>query len=90
VVRGDLQDPIEDTYAATLAIWNFRAIVSIANYFDLELKQYDVPTTFLNAILNRTLYAHIPEGVQHLEWTELLQVVRALYGLQESLLLWFE
>ena len=34
---------------ATLAIRNFRALVAIANYFDLELKQYDVPTAFLNA-----------------------------------------
>jgi hypothetical protein len=52
VVRGDLQEPLEDTYAATLAIRNFRALIAIANYFDLELKQYDVPTAFLNAKLN--------------------------------------
>ena len=37
VVRGDLQSPLDDTYAATLAVRNFRALISIANYFDLEL-----------------------------------------------------
>ncbi|KAI0991462.1 hypothetical protein K3495_g16725, partial [Podosphaera aphanis] len=61
VVRGDLQESLENTYAATLAIRNFRALVSIANYFDLELKQYDVPTAFLNAKLNRKLYVETPD-----------------------------
>jgi hypothetical protein len=36
-------------YAAILAIYNFCALIAIANYFNLELKQYNVPTTFLNA-----------------------------------------
>lgn len=90
VIRGDLQDPLEDTYAATLAIRNFRAMIAIANYFDMELRQYDVPTAFLNARLNRKLYAQTPDGVHHLEHVELLEVLRALYGLKESPLLWYE
>ncbi|KAI0992158.1 hypothetical protein K3495_g16028, partial [Podosphaera aphanis] len=89
VVRGDLQEPLDDTYAATLAIRNFRALVSIANYFDLELKQYDVPTAFLNAKLNRKLYAETPDGLKSSEG-EILEVLLALYGLKESPLLWYE
>ena len=54
--RGDLQAPLDDTYAATLAIRNFRALIAIANYFDLELKQYNVPTAFLKAKINCKLY----------------------------------
>ena len=67
VVRGDLQVPLDNTYAATLAIRNFRALIAIANYFDLELKQYDVPTAFLNAKINRTVYAETPETFRHTE-----------------------
>ena len=52
VIRSDLEDPLENTYAATLAICNFQALILIANYFDLELKQYNTPTAFLNAKLN--------------------------------------
>lgn len=91
VVRGDLQSPLDDTYAATLAVRNFRALISIANYFDLELYQYDVPVAFLNARMNRKLYAYTPEGVDEIEsgLGELLLVLRALYGLKESPLLWF-
>jgi hypothetical protein len=89
VVRGDLQAPLDNTYAATLAIRNFRALIAIANYFDLELKQYDVPTAFLNANINRTLYAETPEAFRHIEG-EIMRVLRALYGLKESPALWYD
>ncbi|CAE7022001.1 Pol protein [Pyrenophora teres f. teres] len=88
VVRGDLQAPLDNTYAATLAIRNFRALIAIANYFDLELKQYDVPTAFLNARINRTLYAETPAAFRHTKG-EVMRVLRALYGLKESPVLWY-
>jgi hypothetical protein len=88
VVRGDLQAPLDNTYAATLAIRNFRALIAIANYFDLELKQYDVPTAFLNAYINRKLYAETPEAFRYIEG-EIMRVLRALYGLKESPILWY-
>ena len=83
VVRGDLQAPLDNTYAATFAIRNFRALIAIANYFDLELKQYDVPTAFLNAKINRRVYAETPEAFRYTKG-EIMLVLRALYGLKES------
>jgi hypothetical protein len=88
VVRGDLQAPLDNTYAATLAIRNFRALIAIANYFDLELKQYDVPTAFLNAQIDRKLYAETPKAFRHIEG-EIMLVLRALYSLKESPILWY-
>lgn len=88
VVRGDLEAPLDNTYAATLAIRNFRALIAIANYFNLELKQYDVPTAFLNAKLDRKLYAETPEAFRHTEG-EIMLVLRALYGLKEAPILWY-
>jgi len=85
VVRGDLQQLYGDTYAATLAARTFRALIAIANQFGLELLQYDVPNAFLNATLNQKLYAETPAGFE--KDGELLQVLRALYGLKESPLL---
>jgi hypothetical protein len=49
----------------------------------LELKQYDVPTAFLNANINRTLYAETPEAFRYTEG-EIMRVLRALYGVKES------
>ena len=63
--------------------------MAIANYFDLELKQYDVPTAFLNGRLNRKLYAEMPDALKCREG-EILEVLLALYGLKESPLLWYE
>ena len=47
--------------------------------------QYDVLNAFLNATLNRKLYAETPDSFKMDR--ELLQVLRALYGLKESPLL---
>lgn len=88
VIRGDLQQPYGDTYAATLAARTFRALVAISNQFGLELVQYDVPNAFLNAKLDRKLYVETPDGFK--KDGELLQVLRALYGLKESPLLWYK
>jgi hypothetical protein len=88
VVRGDLQAPLDNTHAATLVIRNFRALIAIANYFDWELKPYDVPTAYLNANINRMLYAETPEAFRHTEG-KIMHVHRALYGLKESPVLWY-
>jgi hypothetical protein len=79
---------IDDMYAATLTIRNFRALIAIANQFNLELKQYDVPTAFLNAKITRKLYAETPEAFCHIEG-EIMLVLRALYGLKKSPILWY-
>jgi hypothetical protein len=39
----------EDTYAATLAIRIFRALMAIAAYFNIEVRQYDAVNAFTNA-----------------------------------------
>jgi hypothetical protein len=54
-------------YAATLAICNFRALIAIANYFNLKLKQYNVSTAFLNAKINCKLYAEIPKAFYYIK-----------------------
>ena len=54
----------------------------------MELKQYDVPTASLNANINRTLYAETPEAFRYTEG-DIMRVLRALYGLKESPVLWY-
>jgi hypothetical protein len=48
-VRGDLQTTAEKTYAATLAIRGFRALIAIKAYFNLKTRQYDAVNAFTNA-----------------------------------------
>ena len=86
VVQGDLQKPYKDTYAATLAVKSFQALIAIINYFGLVAMQYDAPYAFLNASLNRKLYVETPYIFRRRDGA-LLRVLRVLYSLQELLLL---
>ena len=85
--RGDLQATEQDTYAATLAARTFRALMAIAAAFNLEIKQYDAVNAFANSALNEEIYCLSPEGFERDElcW----RLLRALYGLKQSPLLWY-
>jgi hypothetical protein len=89
VVRGDLQhSKHSDTYAATLAAKIFRALMAIAAYFDLEIAQYDAVNAFTNSYIDELVYIEYPEGFKELN--HYLKLLRALYGLTRSPLLWFK
>jgi Reverse transcriptase (RNA-dependent DNA polymerase) len=86
-VRGDLQYTEQDTYAATLAARTFRALISVTAAFDLEIRQYDAVNAFTNSTLNEEIYCQAPEGFERVGYCWLL--LRALYGLKQSPLLWY-
>jgi len=84
-VQGDLQTTQEDTYAATLATRIFRALIAIAAYFNLEIRQYNAVNAFTNAELTIPVYCHPPEGFS--DSNHLWKLIRALYSLKTSPLL---
>ena len=89
-VRGDLQDPTQlDTYATTLAARIFRTLMAIIAAFDLEACQYNAVNAFTNSSLDETVYCACPEGYNNIEGNCLL-LLRALYGLRRSPLLWLK
>jgi hypothetical protein len=87
IVRGDLQAQYGDMYAATLAARLFQALMALACAFNLKAMQYDVPNTFLNATLDRTLYVRTPDGFQD-KYGQTLRLIQALYDLKEASCLW--
>jgi hypothetical protein len=78
----------EDTYAATLAARIFRFLVALMAAFGLKAFQYDVLNAFLNAEVNRKIFVQTLEGYVD-QFGPLLQLWRALYGLKEAPLLWY-
>ncbi|KAF2970752.1 hypothetical protein GQX73_g2825 [Xylaria multiplex] len=92
VARGDLQveDTLQSTYAATLAAKTFRIMMAIAAQFDLEVKQFDVISAFLNAARTgeKPVACELPDGFKQESKAALLN--RALYGLRDSPLLWYK
>ena len=87
VVRGDLEEvSVEDVYAATLTIKIFRCLVALIPAFDMKTRQFDTIYAFLNAKADRTIHVYMPDGFA-IDGKCLL-LVRALYRLRKSPLLW--
>ncbi len=88
-VRGDLQPLTSDeTYAATLASRVFRFMMALVAAFDLETHHYDAVNAFLNSMIDRTTYVSPPPGF-HMP-NQVLQLLKALYGLRQSPKLWWQ
>lgn len=89
-VRGDMQpvNTLQSTYAATLAAKSFRIAMAIAARYDLEIEQFDVVNAFLHATLEGDpVYCELPDGFK--EHGKCAEVRRALYGLRDAPLLWY-
>jgi hypothetical protein len=61
--------------------------MALACAFNFKAMQYDVPSAFPNAFLDRTLYVRTPDGFQD-KYGQILQLLHALYGLKEAPRLW--
>ena len=91
-VRGDLQKTEQDTAAATLAIRVFRALMALTASFDLTAKQYDAVNAFINSAMNEEVFVDYPEGIAlppNIK-NPCFLLLRALYGLKQSPLLWLQ
>jgi hypothetical protein len=86
-VRGDLQPLSEkETYAATLAGRSFRMLIALAARWDLEIRQLDAVNAFPNSELDEEVYVELPDGFKISG--KVGRLLRALYGLRRSPLLW--
>ncbi|KAJ6030953.1 uncharacterized protein N7446_007597 [Penicillium canescens] len=86
-VRGDLETiSSEEKRAATLAARTARMIFALVAAFDLDLRQLDAVTAFLNSRLEKEVYTRMPEGFVTIGKCWKLQ--KALYGLRISPRLW--
>ncbi|KAL1952902.1 hypothetical protein VTO42DRAFT_3967 [Malbranchea cinnamomea] len=89
-VRGDLQDPIElDRRACILAARAFRVLMAISAAFDLDIEQLDAVNAFCNSDIDELVYVEEPPGFKSREEDSVLQLLKALYGLRHSPLLWY-
>lgn len=87
-VRGDLQITNEETYAVTLTARIFRAIMTIAAAFDLEIHQFDAINAFVNSKLNDEMICEFFEGFRQPE--KCWKLLRALYDFKQAPMLWYK
>ncbi|GJR77722.1 retrotransposon protein, putative, ty1-copia subclass [Tanacetum coccineum] len=65
VAKGYTQTPridYEETFSPVVDIRAIRILIAIAAYYDYEIWQMDIKTTFLNRYLSKEVYMEQPEG----------------------------
>jgi hypothetical protein len=72
--------------ASTMRSTSLRMIMAIASIFGFRLASVDVAQAYLQAAepLLRDIYVKLPPGTIELDETELVQLLKPLYGLSES------
>ncbi|BES99090.1 kv channel-interacting protein [Nesidiocoris tenuis] len=89
VARG-FQEPEEAggelVYAPVCRLQTVRLLVSFAVQNKWPLRQFDVPTAFLNGYLDHDVYIYPPEGYRGT--SPILKLNRALYGLRKAPKCW--
>ncbi|CAI7766795.1 unnamed protein product [Closterium sp. NIES-53] len=92
VVKGFTQVPgvdYEETYAPVGSYVTARVLLAIAVALDLDLMQLDVKNTFLHGVLDRDLYMEQPSYYEDGS-PRVCKLVKSLYGLKQSPMLWYE
>lgn len=75
----------EETYAPVCSYRTMRMILAVAAHENLELRQFDIRTAFLNGELDEEVYIRAPVGAEHLAAPgKVLRLRRALYGLRQA------
>jgi len=93
VARGFTQVPGIDYYGAHLyapvvRLESFRAFITIAALFDLELRQFDVSATYIHGEIDEEVYMEPPPGYQ--KDNTIWRLLKGLYGLKQVSRIWYE
>jgi hypothetical protein len=96
VARGFTQKSgidYDETYASVTKPATVKIMLALVARLDMECKQYDLITAFLNALIEKhRIFVEMPHGFE--QYDGKVQMIcllkRALYGLKQSPLLWYE
>ncbi|GKF63962.1 retrotransposon protein, putative, ty1-copia subclass, partial [Tanacetum coccineum] len=79
----------EETFSPVADIRAIRILISIAAYYDYEIWQMDVKTTFLNDYLDEDIYMVQPKGfVDPSHPRKVCKLQRSIYGLKQASRSW--
>ncbi|MBW0533978.1 hypothetical protein O181_073693 [Austropuccinia psidii MF-1] len=78
------------TYAPTGRLNSLRALVAFACINKLQFHQIDIKSAFLNSQLKETVYLAVPQGLQIDKQKFCLRMNKAIYGLRQAPLAWYE
>jgi hypothetical protein len=92
VAKGFSQRPGVDffeTYSPVVSSDSIRTVLSIVAVDDLEMRQFDITTAFLNSTLDEEIYMQQPQGfVDHTKPNQVCRLLKSLYGLKQASRAW--
>ncbi|CAI7868605.1 unnamed protein product [Closterium sp. NIES-53] len=91
VVKGFTQvcgADYNETYSPVSSYVTLRIFLSIVTVLDLNLMQLDMKNAFLQSKLDRVLYMYQPDYFDD-GTSRVCKLLKSLYGLKQSLLLWY-
>ncbi|KAL0404306.1 UNVERIFIED_CONTAM: Retrovirus-related Pol polyprotein from transposon RE2 [Sesamum radiatum] len=92
VAKGYTQRPgvdFEETYSPVVMAKSIRILLVIAAWYDYEIWQMDVKTTFLNGFVEEEIFMDQPEGFTTVgEEQKVSHVQRSIYGLKQASRSW--
>lgn len=79
----------KETFSPIADIRAIRILLAISTYYDYEIWQMDVKTTFLNGRLDEDIYMAQPEGFVNPEFPKrVCKLQRSIYGLKQASCQW--
>ncbi|KAL0320176.1 UNVERIFIED_CONTAM: Retrovirus-related Pol polyprotein from transposon TNT 1-94 [Sesamum radiatum] len=92
VVKGYTQRSrvdFEETYSSVAMAKSIRLLLAIAAWYDYEIWQMDVKTTFLNGFVEEEIFMDQPEGFTSVgEEQKVCRLQRSIYGLKQAFRSW--
>ncbi|MBW0519628.1 hypothetical protein O181_059343 [Austropuccinia psidii MF-1] len=78
-----------ETFAPTRRLSPLRTLIAFSAMKGLEFQQMDVKSAFLNAPLTEDVYLSIPQGIPLDKKQVFLKLHKAIYGLKQAPLAWY-
>ena len=79
----------EETFSPIAMLKSIRILLSIATFYDYEIWQMDVKTTFINYNLEESIYMAQPEGfIKQDHEQKVCKLKRFIYGLKQASRSW--
>ncbi|MBW0533962.1 hypothetical protein O181_073677 [Austropuccinia psidii MF-1] len=91
--QGCTQTPgidFEKTYAPTGRLNSLRCLISYAALRGIKFHQIDIKSSFLNAPLSEVVYLSVPQGLDLDRRALCLRLNKAIYGLKQVPLAWYQ
>ena len=80
----------KETFSPVSSKDSFRTIMALVAHFDLELRQMDVKTAFLNGDIDETIYMAQPENFESGDPKNMVcKLTKSIYGLKQASRQWY-